>query len=110
VEFELTATADLAVNPYPDFGWGGAVFLDGQPVSVSVSDLPNVGSLAFSRRLNAGFHVLEEYGGDYCCDGWNSGSYTLNGGTVPPYGGAIFLSSGAAMVWLRQGNSVTLDI
>lgn len=60
----------------PDFGWGGALFLDGQPFAFSNEDLwwdGNFGNTAETLFgtviLQAGNHLFEAFGFEPCCDG-----------------------------------------
>ncbi len=65
-----------------DFGYGGAVFLDGVAVDYKPFNLDgsNPGML-FTLALNlaSGTRVLDIYGQENCCDGFHYGDYLLNG-------------------------------
>lgn len=71
----------------PDFGWGGAVFLDGVEVGFNDQDMwwsgdwNNTSQLfEFGASLGAGLHRIEVYGQEPCCDGGTSGQYSFEGG------------------------------
>lgn len=59
-----------------DFGWGGALFVDGVAMAFNARDMWWAGSYAnpaqilqTTLRLGAGRHVVELYGFENCCDG-----------------------------------------
>jgi len=70
----------------PDFGLGGAVFLDGTAVAFNNDNLWWAGSwadpnelLSWNGALGAGSHRLDVYGQEDCCDGGSAGRYSLDG-------------------------------
>jgi len=84
VDFGVTAAEaggwDLRVGP--DFGYGGAVFLDGSALSYTSTDMWWNGSYADPSQvftesvlLSAGNHMLDVYGQEGCCDGGQQAQY-----------------------------------
>lgn len=66
----------------PDYGLGGALFVDGTQLDFDSNDLwwgyswANTGELLTgSAFLASGNHVLETFGGEHCCDGGTAGQY-----------------------------------
>lgn len=66
----------------PDFGWGGALFIDGSPLAFSSDDLwwnGDMNNLAETLYgtvfLSAGNHLLEAFGFEACCDGRQVGEF-----------------------------------
>ncbi len=77
-----TLSFDFAV----DAGFGGAVYLDNKLVTKNTTDLWwgknwNASSeiLSFTSLLRAGNHTLEVFWAEGCCNGANSGRFSLNG-------------------------------
>lgn len=73
----------------PDFGLGGALFLDGVPVGFNSADMWWNGSYAdpaqifeVTVNLAPGAHVLEAYGLEACCDGAQQAQFRTPGGQV----------------------------
>ena len=87
VDFDVSAQqgADFSLRLAPDFGRGGALFLDGSLLAVNTNDMWWGGSYANSTQifqavglaLNAGHHQLAMYGLEGCCDGWGEGQYRV---------------------------------
>jgi hypothetical protein len=87
VDFDVTAAqgADFSVRLAPDFGRGGALFLDGALLAVNSGDMwwggsygnPSQVFQAVGLALNAGHHQLALYGLEGCCDGWAEGQYRV---------------------------------
>lgn len=87
VDFDVTAAqgADFSVRVAPDFGRGGALFLDGALLAVHTGDMWWGGSYgnpaqifeSVGLALNAGHHQLALYGLEGCCDGWAEGQYRV---------------------------------
>jgi hypothetical protein len=66
----------------PDFGFGGAVFLDNTQVALITKDMwwsnsyaNNTQSFLFASNLAEGQHILEVYGLENCCDGSAQGQF-----------------------------------
>ncbi|MYM26959.1 PEP-CTERM sorting domain-containing protein [Duganella sp. CY15W] len=76
-----------------DFGNGGAVFLDGQSVALTTSDMWWAGSYSNTggifavnnQALSAGNHTLTIYGLEGCCDGGQQVQYAVNGGAFQSF-------------------------
>lgn len=68
-----------------DFGYGGAVFLDGGAVNFKPFNLDgSPGTIFFeSLNLSGGAHVIDVYGQENCCDGFHDGDYLLFGSYQP---------------------------
>lgn len=73
----------------PDFGNGGAVFLDGTLMGFKTNNMWWGGSYAsttqdfeFLASLTAGNHVLQIYGLENCCDGNQQAQFLTPGGTA----------------------------
>lgn len=73
----------------PDFGLGGALFIDGVVADFRNTDMWWSGSyadpsqiLAVTLNLAAGNHVLRAYGAEACCDGAQQGQYLAPGSTA----------------------------
>jgi hypothetical protein len=87
VDFGVTAAqgANFDVRIGPDFGKGGAVFLDGALLAVNTDDLWWSGSYANAAEifqfndlvLTAGNHRLAIYGLEACCDGAQQAQYQI---------------------------------
>jgi hypothetical protein len=102
----------------PDFGYGGGVFLDGNPVAYNPNDMwwglswgNSSQQFQFSSSIGAGDHVIDVYGQEGCCDGQTGGEFRVNGGdyqpfTVPEPTSLTLLGAGAVSilgcVWLRR--------
>lgn len=76
VEFNAASAGTWSFRIGPDFGLGGAVFIDGVAVAYKSNDMWWNGSYAvasqdflFSKLLGAGNHSLDIYGLENCCDG-----------------------------------------
>jgi hypothetical protein len=76
----------------PDFGYGGAVFLDGVAVAYNPNDMwwglswGNTSQIfTFSSAIAAGAHTLDVYGQEGCCDGPTAGQYQINGQGFQPF-------------------------
>lgn len=76
---------DFGLRIGPDFGRGGALFLDGQLLAVRTSDMWWAGSFgqpaqifqALGLDLDDGAHRLVAYGLEGCCDGAQQGEFRL---------------------------------
>lgn len=94
IAFKLTAqfsvgAAEIGTWSFrfgPDFGWGGALFVDGNLLAFSNDDLWWEGDfnnateiLAGSVSLIAGNHLIEAYGFEPCCDGPQAGEFLAAG-------------------------------
>lgn len=90
VDFDVSAAqgANFSLRLGPDFGHGGALFLDGALLAVRTSDMWWGGSYANPAQifeavglaLNGGHHQLAVYGLEGCCDGWSEGQYRIGSG------------------------------
>lgn len=77
----------MSIQIGPDFGKGGAVFLDGTLLAATVDDLWWSGNYGATNEIfsfqnigvAAGNHTLTVYGLEACCDGINSARYQLAG-------------------------------
>lgn len=79
-----------AVRIGGDFGWGGAVFLDGAPIAVNSTDMwwdnqyVNGQSFQISDLpVAAGIHTLQVYGLENCCDGGAQAQFSTSNGASP---------------------------
>lgn len=70
----------------PDFGYGGTMVLDSAALDTRTTDLWWGGAygattqiLAGSQNLAAGWHTLQVYGFEGCCDGGSGGQYLKAG-------------------------------
>lgn len=73
----------------PDFGNGGAVFLDGTLMGFKTNNMWWAGSYAsttqdfeFLANLGSGNHLLQIYGLENCCDGSQQAQFQTPGGTA----------------------------
>ncbi len=86
----LAQAGSMSIQIGPDFGKGGAVFLDGTLLAATVDDLWWSGNYGAANEIfsfqnlgvAAGNHTLTVYGLEACCDGINSGRYQLAGDTA----------------------------
>jgi hypothetical protein len=92
VTFNLSAASTVAFRIGPDFGYGGAVFLDHTVVAYTPNDIFwNLSfyftsqTFLFSALLSAGSHTIDMYGQEDCCDGPTAGQYSVNGGNFTPF-------------------------
>jgi len=92
VAFTATTAGSWGFRAGPDFGFGGAVFLDGAPVAYNPADMWWGGSYGdpsqsfqFSAILGAGNHTLVVYGLEGCCDGGQQGQFLAPGGTFTTF-------------------------
>ncbi len=94
---------DFTVNPgnagafdfriAPDFGFGGAAFLNGVAVAFTQDDLwwgldwnNSAEQLQFSKPLAAGNYTLDVYGQEGCCDGPTGAQFRVDGGQWNAFG------------------------
>lgn len=88
ITFGLTTAGTYSFRAGVDFGKGGAVFLDGQAVSLNTTDMwwaqdyVNTNSIfqVSNKALSAGTHTLTVYGLDGCCDGGQQVQFAAGGG------------------------------
>lgn len=88
IVFGLSSAGSLSFRAGVDFGNGGAMFLDGQPIDLKTGDLwwahdyVNTNSVltASNLALTAGNHTLTLYGLEGCCDGGQQVQYALGAG------------------------------
>ncbi|MFL5258754.1 MAG: CCXG family PEP-CTERM protein [Hyphomicrobiales bacterium] len=66
----------------PDFGLGGAAFLDGKAAAFNSANLDGSQVVEFTVRLKPGEHNIQLYGQENCCDGDSDGQFKPPGG--PP--------------------------
>jgi hypothetical protein len=94
VTFTLSAASTVAFRLAPDFGFGGAVFLDNAAVAYRTNDMwwnynwyyeAGIQTFQFASLLSAGSHTLLMYGQEDCCDGATAGEYSINGGNFTPF-------------------------
>ena len=96
IAFDISATFSVSAAQAgtwsfrigPDFGLGGALFIDGAAVDFRATDMWWSGSyadptqiLAATLNLAAGNHVIRAYGAEACCDGAQQGQYLAPGST-----------------------------
>ena len=115
----------------PDFGYGGTLIVDGTVLDTKFTDLWWAGdrnnasqTLSGSINLGAGFHTLDVYGFEGCCNGGTSGFFKAPGasdfsvfttgstGAVPePASWALMMigfdGMGVAMRRGRKGRTIT---
>lgn len=104
IDFGISALqgGDVSLRLAPDFGRGGAVFLDGQLLGVRTNDMWWGGNWAagtsnvfefLNLTMAAGNHRLSIFGLEGCCDGDQRGEYRLGQGawTVFSAGDALTL-------------------
>lgn len=90
IDFGLTAgqAANFSIQIGPDFGRGGAVYLDNTLLAVSTDDLWWAGNYGATNEifsvsslgLAAGNHRLSIYGLEGCCDGTQSARFQVANG------------------------------
>jgi hypothetical protein len=100
----------------PDYGLGGELLLDGIVIDFRSYDLWWAGSwgdpsqlLLGSAFLTPGWHVLETFGLEGCCDGPTAGQFQVGTGewtyfqtTVPEPGTVALLGAGLFLMSVRQ--------
>jgi hypothetical protein len=97
-----------------DYGYGGALFVDGSLVDFRNTDMWWLGSysdptqiLAGSVNLSAGSHSIELFGLEPCCDGPTEGRYQIGSqpfqvfAAVPEPGTAITIALALGVLALR---------
>ena len=89
VDFSANSAGTWNFRIGPDFGLGGAVFLDGITEAFKTNDMWWNGSygtasqnLSFSANLAAGNHSLLIYGLEACCDGSQQAQFKAPGALV----------------------------
>ena len=126
VDFTVTNAAWWDFRIAPDFGYGGAVFLDNNPVAFNPDDMwwggdwTNLSQLfTFSSFLSVGNHTLSVYGQELSADGPTAGEYDSGTGftafaavPIPEPSSLLLLgtgiaafSAGGAIRLRRQRNS-----
>jgi hypothetical protein len=82
VDFTLSNSGVFEFRIGPDFGWGGALFVDGTALDFKSNNMWWDGSYANSSQvflesplLTGGNHVLDIYGAEDCCDGSQQGQF-----------------------------------
>lgn len=88
IDFNAASAGTWNFRIGPDFGLGGAVFLDGQLMGVRTNDMWWAGSysnpsqiFSFSTNLSSGNHSLLIYGLEACCDGGQQAQFQAAGTT-----------------------------
>jgi len=93
VDFFVKPAGGMDFQIAPDFGYGGAAFLDGAEVGYDSGfntyggmwwggDWNNTSQMfVFSSNLAAGLHTLDVYGQEGCCDGPTGGRFSRDGGS-----------------------------
>ncbi|MDD5297038.1 MAG: CCXG family PEP-CTERM protein [Rhodocyclaceae bacterium] len=86
VAFNAASAGQWGFRIGPDFGKGGAVFLDGLVEGFKTNDMWWAGSYAnpsqdfiFTASLTAGNHRLDVYGFEGCCDGGQQAQFQAAG-------------------------------
>lgn len=86
IQFNATSAGTWAFRVGPDFGHGGAVYLDGQAIAYKTGDMWWSGSYSnsnmifdFSSVLSSGNHSLDIYGLEGCCDGGQQAQFKAAG-------------------------------
>ncbi len=92
IDFGISGSqaGSMSIQIGPDFGKGGAVFLDGSLLAATRDDLWWSGNYGATNEIFAlsniaigsGNHTLTVYGLEGCCDGLNSARYRLAGDTA----------------------------
>ncbi|MES2317102.1 MAG: CCXG family PEP-CTERM protein [Pseudomonadota bacterium] len=89
VSFGVASAGTWSFRAGVDFGFGGAMFLDGVAVDFKANDMWWAGNydnasqfLAASGPLTAGNHVLTVMGFEACCDGGQQVQFMKSGDTV----------------------------
>lgn len=101
------AALPFSVRFAPDFGRGGALFLDGQLLAATATDLwwggnwnaTNELLTASGLNIGAGNHQLRLYGLEGCCDGGQGAQYRLGSN-------ATWLNFASNDTLVRQANPV----
>lgn len=101
ISFGLANAATLDLRTGVDFGWGGAMFLDGMALGYKSSDMWWGGNYADPSQsfqfnglaLGAGNHSLTLYGLEHCCDGGSQAQFSLNGAAFTTFGAADGLAA-----------------
>jgi hypothetical protein len=130
VDFNANVAGNWGLRVGPDFGLGGAVFLDGQAVAFRTNDMWWAGSyanasqdFAFTVNLAKGNHTLLVYGLEACCDGAqqaqfqgpNASAYTTfsstdghNPATLPEPGSLPLMAvAGIGLVALQRKSALS---
>lgn len=88
VLFHAASAGQWSFRIGPDFGKGGAVFLDGVAVGFKTNDMWWAGSYSttsqdfeFTASLTAGNHSLDIFGIEGCCDGGQQAQFQAAGNT-----------------------------
>lgn len=84
--FNAASSSNWSFRIGPDFGYGGAVYLDGVAVAYKTNDMWWNGNYStttqdfeFNSLLSAGNHTLDIYGLEGCCDGAAQAQFKLAG-------------------------------
>lgn len=86
IQFNAASSGSWGFRIGPDFGYGGAVYLDGHVIAYKTNDMWWAGSYGsssqvfdFSSLLSSGNHSLDIYGLEGCCDGGQQAQFKLAG-------------------------------
>jgi len=86
VVFDVTTAGTWSFKMGVDFGYGGTLLVDGQALQTQTKDLWWAGNindpantLSGSTTLSTGWHTLNVYGFEGCCDGGTTGQYLSPG-------------------------------
>lgn len=95
ISFNAAATGNWSFRASPDFGRGGAIFLDGiayDSVSHNIWDTSYSNSLNFLdfsvNQLAKGNHTLTIYGFEDCCDGVQQAQFKIGNGQFTSFSNA----------------------
>lgn len=92
IDFSAATASTWSFRTGVDFGYGGALFLDGVALSYSAADMYWGGSysnasqyLAATSALTAGNHTLTIYGLEACCDGTQQAQFKIGNGAYTTF-------------------------
>ncbi|QJE02561.1 PEP-CTERM sorting domain-containing protein [Massilia forsythiae] len=92
VDFNVASAATWSLRAGVDFGYGGALFLDGVAVSFKSNDMWTANSYTdttqffqYTSALAAGNHTLTLYGLENCCDASQQVQYKVGSGNYASF-------------------------
>jgi hypothetical protein len=103
ITFDVASTATFEFQAGVDFGYGGAIYLDGNAEGFKSNDMWWAGSYSnptqyfgfTAENLSAGVHTLTIYGMENCCSGNQQTQFKINDGSFTSFSNTDGLTAAA---------------